>query len=120
MRTTKQDNAIAHITEQMMADAKDGKPGPESQAIEEMLTGLCTTDAVAEKLLAEGKSPQGAYDALFKEAKDNRNGKNVVCISPQKAQQIIEKYYGITDNDKADQRSLRRSRSARVDVLSQI
>ena len=120
MRTILQDDAIAKITEEMMADAVDGKPKAEIQAIEEMLTNICTTDAIAEKLLADEKSLQGAYDALFKEAKDNSNGKNVVCISPQKAQQIIEKYYGITDNDKADQRSLRRSRSARVDVLSQI
>lgn len=120
MRTIKQDKAIAHITEQMMKNAKDGVPQPEIQAIEEMLTNICTTDAVAEKLLEDGKSLQGAYDALYKEAKDSRNGQSVVCIPPYKAQQIIEKYYGITDDDKAGRRASRRSRPPMVDVLSQI
>lgn len=120
MRTTLQDNAIAKITEEMMADAKDGKPAPEIQAIEEMLTELCTTDEIAEKLLADGKDLQGAYNALYKEAKDSRNGKNVVCIPPQRAQQIIEKYYGITDVNKAIPRPHRRNRPSRIDVLSQI
>lgn len=120
MRTIKQDKAIAHITEQMMKKAKDGVPQPEIQAIEEMLTEICTTDAVAEKLLEDGKDVQGAYDALFKEAKDNRDGKNVVCIPPHKAQQIIEQYYGITDDDKAGSNRPKRRNNAPIDVLSQI
>ena len=119
MRTRKQDEAIAHITEQMMSEAKDGKPKPEIQAIEEMLTEICTTDAVAEKLLAEGKSPQGAYDAIYQEAKSCRGGSSVVCIPPQQAQQIIEKYYGITPDDKSG-RTARRGSRAPIDVLSQI
>lgn len=105
----------------MMSTAKDGKPSPEIQAIEEMLTEICTTtDAVAEKLLEDGKSLQGAYDALYKAAKDSRNGQSVVCIPPYKAQRIIEKYYGITDDDKAGSNRPKRRTSAPIDVLSQI
>lgn len=115
MRTIKQDNAIAHITEQMMKDAKDGKPAPEIQAIEEMLTEICTTDAVAEKLLAEGKTPQGAYKAM----EDLARKEHLRCIPPQQAMEIIEKYYGITADDKAGSRPKRRI-SAPIDVLSQI
>ena len=121
MRTIKQDNAIAHITEQMMADAKDGKPAPEIQAIEEKLSELCTTDEVADKLMADGKSLQGAFSAIRTEATKRRGGSNCVCIPPNEAQKIIEDYYGITESDKqSGQRPHRRNRPSRVDVLSQI
>ena len=121
MRTIKQDNAIAHITEQMMKDAQDGKPAPEIQAIEEKLSELCTTDEIADKLMADGKSLQGAFSAIRTEATKRRGGSNCVCIPPNEAQKIIEDYYGITEADKqSGQRPHRRNRPSRVDVLSQI
>lgn len=115
MATVKQDKAIAHITEQMMSNAKDGKPAPHIQAIEEMLTEICTTDAVAEKLLADGKSLQGAYNELESKARRDR----LTCIPPHEAIIIIEEYYGITDDDKAGTKRHKRH-NAPIDVLSQI
>lgn len=120
MRTIKQDKAIAHITEQMMKKAKDGVPQPEIQAIEEMLTNICTTDAIAEKLLAEGKTLQGAFDAIESAARKEKGSSNCVCIPPNRALEIMEEYYGITQEDKSDRRPSRRKRSAPIDVLSQI
>ena len=117
MRTVKQDKAIAHITEQMMSNAKDGKPAPHIWAIEEILTEICTTDAVAEKLLADGKSLQDAYRAMEDTAR--KKNQSSVCISPHEAQVIIEDYYGITDDDKAGTKRHKRH-NAPIDVLSQI
>ena len=118
MATVKQDKAIAHITEQMMSNAKDGKPAPHIQAIEEMLTDICTTDAVAEKLLAEGKNIQGAFLAMEGFARKNQQD-NRCCVPPWQAMKIIEDYYGITEEDKSS-RKKHKKQSAPIDVLSQI
>lgn len=120
MRSIKQDEAIARITEQMMSTAKDGKPSPEIQAIEEMLTEICTTDAVAEKLMADGKNLQGAFGAIESEARKEKGQSSCVCIPPHKALQIIEQYYGITDDDKAGSNRPKRRNNTPIDVLSQI
>ena len=76
---------------------------------------------IADKLMAEGKSLQGAFSAIRTEATKRRGGSNCVCIPPNEAQKIIEDYYGITEADKqSGQRPHRRNRPSRVDVLSQI
>ena len=49
------DKAIAKLTQEMM-EAND----PVIQMIEEHLTEVCTTDEIAEKILAEGKTLKGA------------------------------------------------------------
>lgn len=118
MRTIKQDNAIAKITQEMMADAVDGKPDPNLQAIEEMLTEICTTDEVAEKLLADGKSLQGAYKAMEDVARKNQKN-NRCCIPPHQAMEIIKEYYGITRNTTTPRDNHKRQ-NAPIDVLSQI
>ena len=47
---------------------------PFAQAIEEYLTGICTSNAVAEKILQEGKSLKGACDSIREVAKKNAVG----------------------------------------------
>lgn len=89
------DKAIARITDEMMKINT-----PHAQAVEEYLTGICTTDAVAEKLLDESKSLKGFLDKLLKEAKKRSKG-NVAYIAPDEVWEMVEKYYGITEEDKA-------------------
>ena len=57
------DKAIAKITEEAMA-IND----PLAFAIEEHLTGRCTTASVAEKLLDDSKKLQELHDQLIKKA----------------------------------------------------
>lgn len=89
------DKAIARITDEMMKINT-----PHAQAVEEYLTGICTTDAVAEKLLDERKSLKGFLDELLKEAKKRSKG-NVAYIAPEEVWEMVEKYYGITEEDKS-------------------
>lgn len=89
------DKAIARITDEMMKINT-----PHAQAVEEYLTGICTTDAVAEKLLDESKSLKGFLDELLKEARKRSKG-NVAYIAPEEVWEMVEKYYGITEEDKS-------------------
>ena len=82
--------AIAKITEEAMK-IND----PLAFAIEEHLTNKCTTTAVAEKLLNEGKSLKGAYDAVWAEAKKRKKG-NCAYIPPEEVYEIIDEYYGLS------------------------
>ena len=89
------DRAIAHITEQMMADSENSA----IRCIEEHLTGLCMTDTVAEKLLVPGKTLKGALSEIESTAKQiSRRG--VVCVPPDEGFRIVERYYGIDGSDK--------------------
>ena len=58
------DKAIEKLTKEMMK-----LNNPFAQAIEEHLTEICTSDAVAEKILQEGKSLKGACDSIRDVAK---------------------------------------------------
>lgn len=51
--------AIEKLTKEMMK-----MNDPFSQAIEEYLTGICTSDTVAAKILQEGKSLKGACGSI--------------------------------------------------------
>ena len=63
---------------------------------EEYLTSICTTNAVAEKILAEGKTLQGAYDKMRGIAsKRQKNG--CAYIPPEEGFEIIREYFEITD-----------------------
>lgn len=87
--------AIARITDEMMKIDT-----PHAVAVEEHLTEICTTEAVAEKLLDESKSLKGFLDQLLEEAKKRKKG-NVAYIAPDEVWQMVEDYYGITEEDKS-------------------
>lgn len=85
------DKAIEKLTKEMMK-ADD----PAIQMIEEHLTKVCTTDEIAEKILAEGKTLKGALDAMQAEAKKKAvNGVGV--FSDEEGFRIVEGYFGISD-----------------------
>ena len=87
-----QDKAIAKITKE--CEGKDYLI-----PFEEYLTSICTTDAVANKILKEDKKLQGAFDAMKKIARE-RAVAQCAYIPPAEGYQIIEDYYGITESDK--------------------
>lgn len=87
--------AIAKITDEMMKIDT-----PHAVAVEEYLTGICITEAVAEKLLDESKTLKGFMDQLLEEAKKRKKG-NVAYIAPDEVWQMVEDYYGITEEDKS-------------------
>lgn len=82
--------AIAHITEQMMQENN-----PAITVIEEYLTNLCTTEEIAEKLLQKGKTLKGALKSIEEVAK-KRSGIGCVCIPDEEGFAIVRDYYGIT------------------------
>lgn len=83
------DKAIAKITDEAMKI-----DDPMAFAIEEHLTQLCTSNAVAEKLLAEDKSLKAAYDMIWKEASKRKKGR-VAFIPPEEVYGMVDKYYGL-------------------------
>ena len=70
-----------------------------AQAIEEHLTEICTSDAVAEKILQEGKSLKGACDSIREVAKKNAVG-GVGAVSDENAYRMAEEYYEINRAEK--------------------
>lgn len=103
--------AIKKITDEMMAEND-----PLILMIEEHLTGICTNDRVAEKLLTEGKTIRAVRDQLYAKAKPiaekNRAGNTGGAhISDAECLQAAEDYYGITEEDK---KGGRRSSSAGI------
>lgn len=91
-------SAIAKITEEALS-IKDAF----SQMIEEYLTDICKTDAVATKLLDENKSLKAFCDEMWKEAK-SRSAKcaagSGAYISDKECFEKAEAYYEITEEDK--------------------
>lgn len=83
--------AIKKITEEAMSNGS-----PAFRAIEEHLTSICNTNAVAEKILSEGKTIKGAYEAMKSEAKKMAKGKSEVCISDEEGFRIVDEYFGIS------------------------
>ena len=89
---SKIDDAIAKITGEC-------EKNPHLIPFEEYLISICTTDAVAEKILAKEKKLQGCFDHM-KEIAQKRVVKNCAYIPPAEGFEIIETYYGITAEDK--------------------
>lgn len=89
--------AIAHITDQMMKLNQ-----PLVQLIEEYLTEICTTEAVAEKLLAEGKTLKELNDRMWSEAAKRKTGQGAYIPEPE-LYAMAEEYYGIAEEDKQKQ-----------------
>ena len=85
------DKAIAKLTQEMM-EAND----PVIQMIEEHLTEVCTTDEIAEKILAEGKTLKGALEEIENAARERRKGhKSCICVSDAEGFRITDKYFDI-------------------------
>lgn len=87
------DDAIAKITQEC-----EGKEY--LIPFEEYLTSVCTTDAVAEKILAEDKKLQGCFDHMKNIARKRAVG-SCGYIPNDEGFEIIEAYYNITATDKA-------------------
>lgn len=51
--------------------------------------------SLADKLAAEGKSIEGAFNAIQKYASEHRNGKTWIFVPPEKALEIACEYYVI-------------------------
>ena len=101
---SKTDQAIAR-----MADEMKGKDY--LIPFEEYLTGICTTDAVADKILDKEKSLQGAFDKMRDIAQKRKTG-NFAYIPEREGFEIIRDYYGITEADMAPIRE-----PAGIDIL---
>ena len=104
------DKAIAKITEEAMKI-----DDPVAFAIEEHLTQLCTSNTVAEKLLAEDKSLKQAYDNVWAEARKRKKG-NCAYIPPEEDYEMVDKYYGL---DQTGRKLAKKQEPAadRIDVL---
>lgn len=89
------DKAIARITDEMMKEND-----PLITMLEEHLTSICTTEAVAGKLLQEDKTLKGASQIIWDEARKRRVG-NGAHIPDAECCRMAEEYYGITEEDKA-------------------
>lgn len=103
--------AIAHITEQMMKE-------PNNTAIveiEEHLTKLCKNESIARKLLAEGKTLQGALKEIENRAREIAKI-GAVCIGPQEGFALVERYYDITEADKTEGKVKAKSEPKLIDV----
>ena len=87
------DRAIEKITKEAMA-IND----PMAIAIEEHLTGLCTSSTIAMKILAEDKSLKTIYDKIWDEARKRRKG-NCACIPPEEVFAMVDEYYGISTSE---------------------
>ena len=83
------DKAIKKITDEMMKI-----DDPLAQMVEEHLTGECTTPAVAEALLAPGKSLQELHKQIWDEARKRKKG-NGAYIPDEEIYQMADDYYGI-------------------------
>lgn len=65
---------------------------------EEYLTGICTTDKIADLILAEDKKLEKCF-VKMKEIARKRAKNGCACIPPEEGFEIIREYYGITDGD---------------------
>ena len=95
------DKAIAKITDEMMKNSH-----PFSIFIEEYLTGICTNDKVAEKLLNPEKSLDKFVGKVTSDMRDiaqkNRTGNSGIAGAPdEEFYHMADEYYGITEEDKS-------------------
>ena len=71
---------------------------PVAIAIEEHLTGLCTSSTIAMKILAEDKSLKTIYDKIWDEARKRRKG-NCAYIPPEEVFAMVDEYYDISTSE---------------------
>lgn len=104
------DKAIEKITKEAM-EIND----PVAFGIEEHLTGMCTTNTVAMKILEDDKKLKEIYDKVWSEARKRRKG-NCAYIPPEEVYAMVDEYYGL--NNKVTNRQ--RSSADRANVLDLI
>ena len=64
--------------------------------LETMMRAVCeNSEAACRAVLAEDKTLEGAYKAMYEAAKERRGGSSCVCIGPEEASRIVLDYYGI-------------------------
>lgn len=83
------DKAIAKITDEMMKINT-----PLAQGIEEHLTGICKSEAAAEKILNPEKKLSDICKKVTDEARKRATG-GVAYIPPDEVFQMVDEYYGI-------------------------
>ncbi len=88
----KTDQAIVRVTEECQ-NAEHLIP------FEEYLTSICTTDAIAEKILDEGKTLKGCFENMKNIAKKRAVG-GCAYIPNDEGFSMIRDYYGIDLNEK--------------------
>lgn len=104
------DKAIEKITREAM-EIND----PVAFGIEEHLTGMCTTNTVAMKILEDDKKLKEIYDKVWSEARKRRKG-NCAYIPPEEVYAMVDEYYGL--NNKVTNRQ--RSSADRANILDLI
>lgn len=102
------DKAIEKITKEAM-EIDD----PVAIAIEEYLTGKCTTDKAAALLLADDKKLKTVYDKIWSEAKKRKKG-NCAYIAPEEVYDMVDKYYGL---DQLNAKAPKTEHADKVNVL---
>lgn len=65
---------------------------------EEYLTGICTTDKIADLIMAENKKLEKCFGKM-KDIARKRAQNGCAYIPPEEGFEIIREYYGITDAD---------------------
>lgn len=86
------ENAIDRLRDELAK--KSDHPGV--AVIGEYLTGRLNADhGLADKICADGKTIEGAFDAIRDYASKHRSGKAWAYVPPEKALEIACEYYGI-------------------------
>lgn len=67
---------------------------PELVPLEEYLTGICTTDEIAEKILEDGKTLQGAMNKIREKAQKMAT-RGIGVVSDEEGFAITREYFGI-------------------------
>lgn len=108
--------AIGHITDEMMKINH-----PFAVFIEEHLTNICTTDAVANKLLNPQKSLKqfvtDQENKMKEIARKQGNGMQSAGASDEEFKERAEVYYEITEEDKQEIKPKRAEKSNVIDVM---
>ena len=92
---------MSALTDQAIAKMAEEIKGKDHLIpFEEYLTGICTTDDVAEKILAEGKSLEKCFRHMEGIARKRKTG-NFAYIPPEEGFSIIREYYGIKNKPAA-------------------
>ena len=86
------ENAVDRLRDELAR--KHDHPGV--QVIGEYLTGRLNADhGLADKICADGKTIEGAFEAIRDYASKHRSGKAWSYVPPDKALEIACEYYGI-------------------------
>ena len=92
---------MSRLTDQAIAKmAEEIKGNDHLIPFEEYLTGVCTSDDVAEKILEKDKSLEKCFKHMEGIARKRKTG-NFAYIPPEEGFSIIREYYGIKNKPAA-------------------